>query len=332
MATVSLTVYSGVEAKLNHEFSNFGPNVIATARRGALEESDLARIKAALGDKDVVVPVAYAIVSGPSNLRMVMGGAGLQQFRELNSWWSTTPLGGSDGNALMGSRVAEALAAQKQKFTVTYGGKTAEIRPEIVFQSGSDDDSRVYLDLARFESFTGVRPSAAQIHLSGPPAEIERQIARLGSSLPQVEFQPVRQVTAAQTAVLGKTRSVVMAASAVVVALIVLCMVATLTGSVLERRKDFAVMKALGASDAAVDLLFAGEAMLVGLAGAILGFMAGSGFAFWIGKANFGAALPPRPSLLAPVLFGSVMVALVASTAPLRLLRKIQPASILRGE
>jgi hypothetical protein len=35
---------------------------------------------------------------------------------------------------------------------------------------------------------------------------------------------------------------------------------------------------------------------------------------------------------LLPVLLGSVALALVASTAPLRLLQRIQPAGILRGE
>jgi ABC-type lipoprotein release transport system permease subunit len=36
--------------------------------------------------------------------------------------------------------------------------------------------------------------------------------------------------------------------------------------------------------------------------------------------------------LLLPVLLGSVLLALIASTAPLKLLQQIQPAAILRGE
>jgi putative ABC transport system permease protein len=109
-------------------------------------------------------------------------------------------------------------------------------------------------------------------------------------------------------------------------------MVATFTSSVLERRKDFAVMKALGASNKTVNLLFASESSLLALAGSIAGYILGSGIAFWIGKANFEAAILPQPVLLLPVLLGSVMLALIASTAPLRLLQQIQPAGILRGE
>jgi len=135
-----------------------------------------------------------------------------------------------------------------------------------------------------------------------------------------------------QTAVVEKTRSVVLASSAVVVVLIMLCMVATFTGSVLERRRDFAVMKALGASNQTVNFLFASEAALLAITGSSAGYILGCGIAFWIGKANFDAAILPQPLLLLPVLLGSVVLALIASTAPLRLLQQIQPAGILRGE
>ena len=124
----------------------------------------------------------------------------------------------------------------------------------------------------------------------------------------------------------------VLVASAIVIVLIVLCMVASLTSAVLERRKDFAVMKALGASDRTVNALFAGEAAFISAIGALTGFVVGTGIAYWIGKANFGAAIMPRIELVVPVLLGSVVLSLIAASAPLRLLRRIQPAGILRGE
>jgi putative ABC transport system permease protein len=142
----------------------------------------------------------------------------------------------------------------------------------------------------------------------------------------------VRRITQTQTAVVGKTRAVVLASSIVVVILIMLSMAATFTSSVLERRKDFAVMKALGASNRTVNFMFAAEAAFLAIAGSAAGFLLGSGIAFWIGKVNFDAAILPQPALLLPVLLGSVALALVASTAPLRLLQRIQPAGILRGE
>jgi putative ABC transport system permease protein len=338
MATAALTIYSDLEGKLSREFRGFGANVIVTKTSGALSAGELAQIGTVINGKGEVVPVAYAIATA-NNSRVVLGGASLRKLIELNSSWkveSVHPYGGilptePVHSALVGSRAAESLVTTSI-LKIYFGQKSEDIWPESVFRSGSDDDSRIYLDLADFSALTGVEPGTALVRVEGRPQEIQSAIARLSASLPNAEVQPVRQITQAQTAVVGKTRSVVLACSSVVVVLIMLCMVATFTGSVLERRKDFAVMKALGASNRTVNFLFASEAALLALTGSSAGYILGSGIAFWIGKANFDAAILPQPMLLLPVLLGSVALALIASTAPLRLLQQIQPAGILRGE
>jgi putative ABC transport system permease protein len=111
-----------------------------------------------------------------------------------------------------------------------------------------------------------------------------------------------------------------------------LCVLATLIGWVFDRRRDFAIMKALGASDRLIATFVAGEAALLGTVGAILGFAAGVGCAAWIGRVNFHAPVIPRLSVFPPVLVGCLAITLVASIIPLQLLRRIQPAMILRGE
>jgi putative ABC transport system permease protein len=332
IATAALTVYSDLENKLSREFRGFGANVVVTSRSGTLTTEQLRQIHSVLGERGLAVPIAYAIATGPNNAKVVVGGADLQSLRELNSWWSIRSVDAPDGQALIGARAAEQFAPAGGSFDITYGSKTAHVRSAAVFLSGSDDDSRIYLDLATFAALTQVEPSTALVRVEGRPAEIQNTIVQLSAALPQAEVQPVRQITETQTAVVGKTRSVVLASSAVVVILIMLCMTATFTSSVLERRKDFAVMKALGASNKTVSFLFASEAAMLALAGAAAGYLAGSGIAYWIGKANFDAAILPQPVLLFPVLLGSMALALLASTAPLRLLQRIQPAGILRGE
>jgi len=330
IATAALTIYSDLEGKLSREFRGFGANVIITKASGPLTSDELAAISKSIGAGGEVVPVAYAIGSEREDAtRVVVGGADLAKLRRLNASWSFTDV--NQGTALVGTRVAEPLS-HGGDWHVVFGGAVAAITPQAIFRSGSDDDSRVYLPLADFERLTNLHPNTALVRVEGRTEDIRAVIASLSSSLPGIEVTPVRQITQAQTAVVGKTRSVVLAASAVVVVLIMLCMVATFTSSVLERRRDFAVMKALGASNRAVNSLFAAEAALLALTGAVGGYILGSAIAFWIGKANFDAAIAPQPVLLLPVLLGSVFLALIASTAPLKLLQQIQPAAILRGE
>lgn len=337
MATVALTVYSDLEGKFSHEFRGYGANAIVTSHSLSLSADELQTIRKIVGEKSEVVPVGYAVVTGESQQRIVVAGTNLHAFHQLNPTWTfnlehNSPGEFIDSHFWMGARVADTLGSDPINYRLHYAARSVTLERGPVFQSGSEDDSRIYLSLEDFHRLTGLQPNTAQLRIDGSPAEIERQIAQLTASLPEADVKPVRQVTTSQTAVLGKIRAIVLAASAVVVLLIVVCMVATLTGAVLERRRDFAVMKALGASNNAVNLLFAGEAALTSVAGAILGFIIGTAIAFWIGRANFGTAIPPRPDLLVPVVLGSVLLALIASTVPLRVLRRIQPAGILRGE
>jgi putative ABC transport system permease protein len=331
IATAALTIYSDLEGKLGRDFRGFGANVIATSS-APLDPARLAKIKTALDEHSLVVPVAFAVTNTPDKTQIVVGGADIKAFRELNSFWSLHNYDYAGSQMLLGSRAAAALSPNGAPFWLSYAGHSFRIDPEATFNSGSEDDSRIYLPLEDFVRWTGVQPNTALIRVNGNSHDIQTTISKLSASLPELDVQPARQITQAQAAVVGKTRSVVLASSAVVVVLIMLCMVATFTSSVLERRKDFAVMKALGASNRAVNFLFAAESALLALAGATAGYICGSGVAFWIGKANFEAAILPQPVLLLPVLLGSVLLALVASTAPLRLLQQIQPAGILRGE
>jgi putative ABC transport system permease protein len=330
IATAALTIYSNLEGNLSREFRGFGANVVVTKASGALSPDEIMDIRKIVGSTGEIAPVGYAIATETnSNAKIIVGGADIDTLRRLNSSWSFSNAG--QGSALVGGRVDETIT-HGADLHLSFGTISAVIKPAGFFHSGSDDDSRVYIPLDDFMRLTGIQPNTALVRVEGKPQQIQNTIASLRVALPNAEVKPVRQITQAQTAVVGKTRSVVLASSAVVVVLIMLCMVATFTGSVLERRKDFAVMKALGASNRTVNFLFASEAALLALAGSAAGYILGCGIAFWIGKANFDAAILPQPLLLVPVLLGSVALALIASTAPLRLLQQIQPAGILRGE
>ncbi len=77
---------------------------------------------------------------------------------------------------------------------------------------------------------------------------------------------------------------------------------------------------------------FAAEAAALGAVGSVLGFALGVGAATWIGRVNFHAPVAPRLGVFPVVLAGSIVVALLAAIAPITLLQRLAPASILRGE
>ncbi len=142
----------------------------------------------------------------------------------------------------------------------------------------------------------------------------------------------MRQIMEGEARVLGKTRAMLLAACLLIIGTAALCVLATLTGWVLDRRRDFAIMKALGASHRFISGFFAAEAAALGAVGGLMGFGFGIGIAAWIGRANFHAPVMPRIELLPIVLTGCIVVALASAIAPISVLRRVQPAMILKGE
>jgi putative ABC transport system permease protein len=198
--------------------------------------------------------------------------------------------------------------------------------------TGAGEDSRVYLSMQDFESWTGLQSSVVEIAAYGSNYEVNSLLSRLRSEFPSADVHPVRQVTEGEANILGKTRSTLLWSAIFIIVTAALCVLATLTGWLFDRRRDFAIMKAIGASDRLIALFIAGEAALLSCSGAILGFLLGIGIAAWIGRANFHAPVTPRLDLLPAVFLGCLVITFLATLLPLRLLRQIQPAMILRGE
>jgi putative ABC transport system permease protein len=239
----------------------------------------------------------------------------------------TTPV-----EALVGMRAATVVTPDRKPFELTFRGRKLQLAPAGLLQTGAAEDSRIYLDQSEFQSWTGVVPSTIEIAVNGSTADIEKQIAQLAQHLPTAEARPVRQIMEGEANVLNKTRATLYAAASLIVLTSALCVLATLMGWVFDRRRDFAIMKALGASERLVNGFFAAEAAALGAIGAVLGFAIGVGVAVWIGRANFHAPVVPRFSVFPYVLAGSILVALISAILPIGLLRRVQPALILRGE
>jgi len=233
---------------------------------------------------------------------------------------------------LIGVRALAVVAPKNQLFDLSFQGRTIHLTPAGTVQTGAAEDSRIYLPLADFVAWTGVQPSTIEVAANGSPAEVTAIMNQLAQAIPAADVRPVRQIMEGEARVLGKTRATLLAAAALIILTAALCVLSTLMGWVFDRRRDFAIMKALGASDRLLNGFFTAEAAALGATGAAIGFALGIGIAAWIGRANFHAAVLPRFSVLPLVLAGSMAVTLVAAIVPISLLRRVQPAVILRGE
>jgi putative ABC transport system permease protein len=333
VATAMMNLYVDVQAKLRSEFRNYGANVVVVAKEGqALPTDALAKIESVLGAKTLAVPFSYAVARTKGGQSVVVVGTDFARARQLNHWWNVTHWPAAQNEALVGMRAASAVTPERQPFELGFRGRAIELTPAGLLQTGAGEDSRIYLDQSAFQTWTGVAPSTIEIALNGTAEQVEHSMRRIASALPAGDVRPVRQIMEGEANVLNKTRATLYAAATLIVLTSALCVLATLIGWVFDRRRDFAIMKALGASERLVNSFFAAEAAALGVIGAILGFAIGIGVAAWIGRVNFHAPVVPRYSVFPYVLAGSMAVALISAILPIGLLRRVQPAMILRGE
>lgn len=333
VATAMMNLYVDVQAKLRNEFRNYGANIVIVAKDGAsLPANALEEVQATLGDRGLAVPFAYVVARTANEQSIVVAGTDFERVRALNRWWSVENWPSSPGQALVGTRVRSTFPNTDKTFALNFHGKQIQVTPAGTLRTGAAEESRVYLSLPDFIAWTGVGPSTIEVAASGSGEEVDATLARLAQVLPQAEVRPVRQIVEGEARVLNKTRATLLAAAVLIVFTAALCVLATLIGWVFDRRRDFAIMKALGASERLVNGFFAAEAAALGVVGAILGYGIGIGIAAWIGRVNFHAPVVPRLSVLPWVIAGSVVVALISAIVPIGLLRRVEPAIILRGE
>ncbi len=193
---------------------------------------------------------------------------------------------------------------------------------------------------SRNQEGRGGKISMVELSVPGEPAEVQRVVGELSNALAspsadaleRIEVRPVRQIVYAEGKVLGTIRGLVIWLASLIVVIVALCLVATMTAVVLERRKDIAVMKALGASDGLVMRLLLAEGAGLGLVGGLAGVLVGGLLTREVGWRIFRAGLGPDWWTLPVVCLASITVSALATFFPVGMVRGVQPAAVLKGE
>ena len=333
ITTALLTLYADLDAKLHHEFRSFGANILITAPAGAsLPPETLARAQLAAGPDTLLAPFAYAVATTDRGAPVVVAGADFDAVRRLNSWWQLPAWPTSPDAALLGARAAN-FVADEHTVQLTYAGNTLTLTGVGRLHTGADEDSRIYIPLAAFTAWTHTTgPTALELEVPGSAARIDSTLTALRRQLPGLTVSPVRQLVEAESRIVDRTRALMLGAVLLVALTVAVSVLATLSASILERRRDFALMKALGGSERQLTALFLLEALTLALAGVVAGFLLGSAAAWLIGELNFSTVTLPHPGVLAPVLLLNLLIATAAALLPARLLRRLDPASLLKGE
>ncbi|MBI2979411.1 MAG: ABC transporter permease [Chloroflexi bacterium] len=285
-------------------------------------------------------------------------------IKQISPWWQLQGDWVSEGDldsAIVGAEIARKSGiALGDRLVLTYEGKSIGLKTAGIVTTGSFEDNQVFVNLPVVQHLLGipygvdkvlvsalVTPEskiAPSIRLKSPdqmtPEEYElwyctplvESIAfQIEEAIPGAVASAIRQVSEAESSFLGKTELLLLLITAVALVASALGVMAAMNAMVMRRRREIALMKAIGAHDSQVATIFFLEAALIGLGGGVTGYLTGLGLAQLIGREVFGMPFSFSGIILPVTLLLAITIALAGSFAPVRQAIKTEPVILLRG-
>jgi len=256
-----------------------------------------------------------------------------------------------------GIQAGDTVELRAQANSGAAGESSAKLRVTGILSTGGPEDEAVVAPLATAQKLSGHTGHYRRLLISAltkPEDEFARRDPRTMSgeeydrwyctayissiayqvqqALPGVEARAIRRVAESEGRILTRVSALMWLVTLAALVAAALAVAATSATTVLERRSEIGLMKALGAGHALIGAFFLAEQVLLALLGGAAGYLLGVGLARLLGKSVFGVAPTERIILLPVILALAAAVALAGSLVPLRRAARFDPAPILRGE
>jgi len=155
---------------------------------------------------------------------------------------------------------------------------------------------------------------------------------QISEELKGTDVRVIRRVAEGEGNILTRVRTLLWLVTFAALLASALAVGASAAASVIERRTEIGLMKALGAGSGLVGVLLAAEQLLLALVGGGIGYALGIVLARLLGERIFGFAPAPKLFVLLIILALAALITLLGSAFPLRRASRYDPAPILRGE
>lgn len=288
-------------------------------------------------------------------------------LEKLHPAWKVTgqwPADDADG-AVVGRRLAARLNLRPgQKITLSSDargdgngkpGSPLQFRVSGILETGGPEDDQVIASLALVQHWAGLDGKVRRIEISAltkpedafarsdvsrlSGAEFDRWYCtpyvsaityQIQQAIPEAQAKPVYRVAETEGHIVnrvGVLMALLVAAALVAAGLAVASM---MLATVLERRAEIGLFKALGATDARVATVLLLEASAIGVLGGLAGYLFGSLLAWRLALAVFGSAIGIHWVILPICVAAALVVTLAGSLVPLGRALKLSPSLALK--
>jgi putative ABC transport system permease protein len=318
-------------------------------RNQILAKSPLLREKVQYRDAEVYLVGAY-----------VQDAVSIESFRKAAPYLSIQgnwpqnadeALAGIDYARKFGLKIGDSIS-------LTYRGQPKVYKLTGIQKSGGDEDHEFLADLNSVQSFVQRPQRISRLLISAmvtPPNSLYYQYQRNPQSLsrkdlerysctpyavsiardiqeviPNSEVRIVRRITQAEEKIAGKVNWLIGLVTLAALIAASLTTTSTTTGLILDRRKELALMKAIGSQNLFIATYILGEILLLGVIGSVLGFGAGSLFSLGLSRTIFKTGLELKWIVLPLVSLIGAVIVFCGSLWPLRLATRVEPAQALK--
>ncbi len=275
-------------------------------------------------------------------------------------WWKVRGrwFGDASAECIVGASLAGRFGiAQGSTLAISDGGRQVSLRVTGILTTGGAEEESIVAPLQVAQALSGEPGKVRQVFVSAltkpedglaqrnpatlSPAEYDQWYCspyassighQIEQALPGTDVHTIRRVAETEGQVLHRVGSLLWLVTLAALLAAALAVAATSATTVLERRTEVGLMKALGATNRLVGMIFLGQQVVIALGGGLTGYGLGLLLARLLGRSVFGVAAAPRLILLPVVLGLAVLVAAAGSAIPLWRAMRFDPAPILRGE
>ncbi len=288
-------------------------------------------------------------------------------IKSLRSWWDIESgdwideqVEGGSTSAMVGKTLATAENIKVgDMITLTASEGSAKLVVVGIFDAGGDEDDQIFAPIDIVQEISGTDGKISSIEVSAlttPDNELARKAAKDPSSLSVAQYETwyctayvssicyqiqevitdsvasaVRQVAESEGTILDKTQLLMILITILSLVGSALGISNLVTASVMERSQEIGLLKAVGAHDSAITGIVLTEIIITAIAGGVIGYFVGFGFAQIIGHTVFSAAIDMKPMVIPIVAVLIVIVTLIGSIPAIRMLLKLRPAEVLHG-
>lgn len=315
-----------------------GENYISEDKLPEIRQISDGKIREALGIEDegdiaTIAPKLY-MNTEVNGTPVIVVGIDPQEERKLKTWWRISKgryLEGS-GEALVGATAAELLEFNVSD-KIVLNGREVTITG-ILEETGSNEDYQIFLPIETAQEIFNKEGLVSSIDVRAlcsacPTSDIAGSI---NENIPGVRAVAVKQIAETEMGMMEKISKFLLALAGITLAVGCFGVVNTMMTSVHERIKDIGIMRAVGASRNQIIKIFLYEAIIIGVAGGVLGYIAGTLLAYIAGPLIFGGvAVTYVPQYFLPSLALATFIAVIATVYPAFRASKIKVADSFRS-